>query len=95
MSCNRCRWKAGHQPWCLAQAFAEELSRAETTLKGEAILEGERRQFHHEVMCLVLKESFRAVCSRNSEVRPEDVADCVKGGRIAADLAYPPPKADR
>lgn len=59
-----------------------------------AEIESRRQSRHHDVLCLVIKESFRAVCARNTQVTPKDVAECVKGGQIAADLAYPPPKAE-
>jgi len=52
-----------------------------------------RAQRHHDVLCLVLKESMRAV---SSDVSKElmNVEDLLTVARNIADLAYPPPKAE-
>lgn len=52
--------------------------------------EAERRRNHHEVMCLVLKEAYRARYTGHVE---GDAVEIHADARYAADLAYPPPKS--
>jgi hypothetical protein len=52
--------------------------------------ERERRKYHHDVLCLVLKELVRAEYVNQVKVGIEGSVD---QARLAADLAYPPPKA--
>lgn len=54
--------------------------------------EQQRAQFHHELLRDVLKESIRAKVSLNQRLSDADVAEFVRAGIRAADLAYPPPK---
>jgi hypothetical protein len=60
----------------------------------DADLESERRLRrlrHHDVLCLVLKDSI----AHTSEAQDANRApDFVRLARLYADLAYPPPKAE-
>lgn len=64
--------------------------------KTRAILEGERRQFHHEVLCRVLGEYVRSALSSDERCNPSEMLELVRAqvssARYYADLAYPPPK---
>lgn len=69
----------------VARKIAEELVRL-------------RSRAHHEVLCLVLKELVSSNCMRK---QPNgggwvyiDANELVRSARLAADLAYPPPKAE-
>lgn len=77
----------------LAQANFERLA-DNASAKAAAILEGERRQFHHDVLCLVLKELVGDVLKERvlGGTLVESVPRYVELARLFADLAYPPPK---
>lgn len=63
----------------VARKIAEELVRL-------------RSRAHHEVLCLVLKELSRARYA--GKLTGMLMGDCIADAREAADLAYPPPKAE-
>lgn len=53
-------------------------------------IEQARQERHHEVLCLVLRDSI----AHTSEAQDANRApDFVRLARLYADLAYPPPKA--
>lgn len=58
--------------------------------RAAVILEGERRQFHHDVLCLALKECMNQIYVS----RDDELVESVNRSRRVADLAYPPPNAE-
>jgi len=73
--------------------FDREATRLQEALRGDH--EAERRRNHHDVLCLVLKEQWRALMNSHTEKKIDVEATSKRFDDIAkhaADLAYPPPK---
>lgn len=94
MSCSRCGWDVGHQPWCAIQSDGEVQARLanDAAKKAATILESERRQFHHEIVKIVVRESLHKL---EGPIAPEELSKAAgELARIAhmfADATYPPP----
>jgi hypothetical protein len=56
--------------------------------------ERQRMQRHHDVLCLVLKELMRGNSPWPDNKRVSNFVEAVQMAEYAADLAYPPPKAE-
>ena len=96
MSCRRCGNLVGHQPSCFLHADAEEQSRLDDVAAKQAyaIYEGERRQFHHDIVQIVVRESLHMLVT-SGPIAPEELGkaagELARIAHVFADATYPPP----